>query len=74
MLRDERDIFKKSHGLLCEPKMERFSVIDTWKKDWPIKILCKVFKVTARGYRAWRDRPASQRQRDNLITLAHNLK
>ena len=51
--------------------MKRFAFVDTWKKAWPIKTLCKVLKVTARGYRAWRDRPASQRQRDDLIILAH---
>lgn len=28
-------------------------------------------QVTARGFRAWRGRPASQRQRDDLIILAH---
>lgn len=27
--------------------------------------------VTSRGYRAWRTRPISQRQRDDMILLAH---
>ena len=34
-------------------------------------MLCKALKVKARGYRAWRCRPASQRQRDDLVILAH---
>ena len=51
--------------------MTRFTFIDTWKKAWPIQILCNVLEVTARGYRSWRSRPASQRQRDDLVILAH---
>lgn len=33
--------------------------------------MCKVLRVTARGYRAWRTRPASRRQRDDMVLLAH---
>jgi putative transposase len=28
-------------------------------------------QVTTRGFRAWRVRPASQRQRDDMVLLAH---
>ena len=31
----------------------------------------KVLEVSARGYRAWRSRPMSQRQRDDMVLLAH---
>ena len=30
-----------------------------------------VMQVTTRGFRAWRVRPASQRQRDDMVHLAH---
>jgi transposase InsO family protein len=49
----------------------RFAFIDAWKKTFPICRMCKVLRVTARGYRAWRTRPASRRQRDDMVLLAH---
>ena len=49
----------------------RFAFIDTWKEEWPIAFLCKVMQVTSRGFRAWRVRPMSQRQRDDMVILAH---
>ena len=51
--------------------MKRFSFIEVWKKAWPVEILCQVLGVTSRGYRAWRKWPPSQRQRDDLVLLAH---
>ena len=44
---------------------------DTWKEEWPVAFLCRVMQVTSRGYRAWRVRPMSQRQRDDMVILAH---
>ena len=41
------------------------------KKAYPIELLCRVLKVTSRGLRAWRCRPMSQRQRDDMVLLAH---
>ena len=58
-------------GLLREPKMKRFAFIDAWKKTYAICRMCKVLEVSARGYRAWRSRPMSQRQRDDMVLLAH---
>ena len=37
----------------------------------PINRLCRILGVTARGYRAWRRRPMSCRQRDDMVLLAH---
>jgi transposase InsO family protein len=33
--------------------------------------MCRVLQVSERGYRAWRGRPMSQRQRDDMVLLAH---
>ena len=33
--------------------------------------LCKVLDVSPSGYFAWKDRPASARQREDLVLLAH---
>ena len=33
--------------------------------------MCKVLGVSDSGYYAWVSRPASQRQRDDMVYLAH---
>lgn len=49
----------------------RFAFIDRMKKAYSIELLCRVLKVTSRGLRAWRLRSISQRQRDDMVLLAH---
>jgi putative transposase len=49
----------------------RFAFIDAWKEAWSVEFLCRIMQVTSRGFRAWRDRPMSQRQRDDMVLLAH---
>jgi len=49
----------------------RFQLIDAAKKEFPVQRLCKVLEVSQSGYFAWRDRPASRRQREDLVLLAH---
>ena len=49
----------------------RFGLIDAAKKDFPVQRLCKVLGVSPSGYFAWRGRPACQRQRDDMVLLAH---
>jgi putative transposase len=49
----------------------RFRLIDAAKKDFPVARLCKVLGVSPSGYFAWRQRPASARQREDLVLLAH---
>ena len=49
----------------------RFAFIDTWKEEWSVEFLCRIMQVTSRGFRAWRKRPMSQRQRDDMVLLAH---
>jgi putative transposase len=48
----------------------RFQLIDVAKKDFPVQRLCKVLGVSPSGYFAWRRRPASPRQREDLVLLA----
>ena len=50
----------------------RFAFIDAWKEGWPVEFLCRVMHVTSRGFRAWRVRPMSPRQRDDMVILAHS--
>lgn len=49
----------------------RFAFIDRMKKAFSIELLCRVLQVTSRGLRSWRTRPISQRQRDDMVLLAH---
>jgi len=49
----------------------RFDFIHLYKGALPQEHLCKLLNVTPRGYRAWRDRPASPRQREDMVLLAH---
>jgi putative transposase len=49
----------------------RFKLIDAAKEDFPVQRLCQVLEVSPSGYFAWRSRPASLRQREDLVLLAH---
>ena len=49
----------------------RFRLIDAAKKEFPVQRLCKVLGVSESGYFAWRNRPASRHQREDMVLLAH---
>ena len=41
------------------------------RNQYPTERLCKVIEVSARGLRTFRSRPASRRQRTDMVVLAH---
>jgi putative transposase len=49
----------------------KFQLIDKAKNEFPVHRLCGVLGVSQSGYFAWKDRPASRRQRDDMVLLAH---
>ena len=49
----------------------RFKLVDQAKAEFPVGRLCKVLGVSQSGYFAWKDRPASRRQREDMLLLAH---
>ena len=49
----------------------RFRFIEEHRDNFPTNRLCHVVGVSTRGLRAFRSRPASRRQRSDLVTLAH---
>jgi putative transposase len=49
----------------------RFRFIEEHADRFPANRLCKVIGVSSCGLRAFRNRPASRRQRSDMVTLAH---
>jgi len=49
----------------------RFTFIDAKKAEFPISRMCTVLGVSPSGFHAWTDRPACQRQRQDMVLLAH---
>ena len=49
----------------------RFALIDAEKAVFPVRTMCRILDVSESGFFAWKGRPASQRQRDDMIYLAH---
>ena len=49
----------------------RFKFIEEHRFTFSIGRMCRVMNVSSRGLRAFRSRPASCRQRSDLVTLAH---
>ncbi|WP_152498482.1 IS3 family transposase [Roseovarius sp. THAF8] len=71
MLREERDVLKKGHPVLCGAKQMRFAFIAKNADMLPVERLCQIMDVSPRGYRAFRSRPLSQSQRKDMVVLAH---
>ncbi|HAV1851639.1 IS3 family transposase [Enterobacter hormaechei] len=63
---DERDIFKKSRGVLRKTVRLRYAFIRDNARCWPIRLLCRVLDVHPRGFYAWLQQPHSQRHRADL--------
>lgn len=49
----------------------RFAFVEEHLNELPANRLCQIMDVSPRGYRAWRSRPASHRQRTDMVLLAH---
>ena len=49
----------------------RFRFVEEQHGAFPIDRLCQVVNVSPRGLRAFRSRPASRRQRTDMVVLAH---
>lgn len=49
----------------------RFEFIEEHRDAFCAKRMCDVLEVSARGLRAYRSRPASHRQRTDMVVLAH---
>ena len=45
----------------------RFSFIDAKRAEFPVARLCETLEVSQSGYFAWKNRPASERQRKDRV-------
>ncbi len=45
----------------------RFKFIEENRAALPADRLCQIMNVSSRGYRAYRSRPISQRQREDMV-------
>ncbi|WP_148245229.1 MULTISPECIES: IS3 family transposase [Enterobacteriaceae] len=63
---DERDIFKKSRGVLRKTVRLRYAFIRDNARCWPVRLLCRVLDVHPSGFYAWLQQPHSQRHQADL--------
>ena len=66
-----RGYFLGSNAFLRGPKAMRFRFIEEHSGSFQTERLCRIMDVSPRGLRAFRSRPASRRQRSDLVILAH---
>ncbi|ELU8321850.1 IS3 family transposase [Salmonella enterica] len=70
---DERDIFKKSRGVLRKAVRLRYAFIRDNTCCWPARLLCRVLNVHPSGFYSWLQQPHSQRHQADL-RLAGQIK
>ncbi|MBT1727947.1 IS3 family transposase [Enterobacter quasimori] len=63
---DERDIFKKSRGVLRKAVRLRYAFIRDNTCCWPVRLLCRVLDVHPSVFYAWLQQPHSQRHQADL--------
>ncbi|WP_154816839.1 IS3 family transposase [Enterobacter kobei] len=63
---DERDIFKKSRGVLRKAVRLRYDFIRDNSRCWPVRLLCRVLDFHPSGFYAWFKQPYSQRHQVDL--------
>ena len=51
---NQRDIFKKSRWVFCQPKRKRFAMIEAMENSYPVSDLCEALDVSRAGFYSWR--------------------
>ncbi len=57
---------KNSQHLLAWPAV-RYQVVEAYRKDYPVSVLCETREVSLSGYYAWRKRPVSEHRRTDEV-------
>ena len=52
---------EKSDGLLRQGVVMRYDFVEAHRGRWPVRLMCRVLRVSPGGYYDWRGRPASAR-------------
>ncbi|WP_201365110.1 IS3 family transposase [Dictyobacter formicarum] len=69
ILRQERDILKKTGAYLRATAMMKYQCIFEHHQDYPVKRMCAAFSVSESGYYAWLKRETCQRAKANELLL-----
>lgn len=56
---------------ISSPATVNFAFVEDWRHVWLVETICRIMRVSARGYHSWRTRPISQRTRTDTFVLAH---
>ena len=53
----------------------RYQFIDDYRDDWPVRVMCRVLRVSSSGFYAWRDRPVSDQamRRGELVQKVQQI-
>lgn len=69
VLRQEKEILKKSRGLVCPGEQlcprAGFEFVKEHQADFPVRAMCRVLGLSPSGYYAWLQRPPSVRSIEN---------
>ncbi|MGH7593358.1 MAG: IS3 family transposase [Gemmatimonadales bacterium] len=69
-LRMERDIPKKSRGVLCQGVDVKFGFVVKHRATWPVPVLCDALGVSRSGFYAWVRRAPSARAHRHAVVGA----
>lgn len=61
---------KTSQYLLTRP-VERYQVVENYREEYPVRVLCETLEVSVGGYDQWRKRPVSKHQREDRRLAEH---
>ncbi|HFD8837609.1 TPA: IS3 family transposase [Salmonella enterica] len=66
----ERDVLKKATGVFCTGVAEKYALIEQWRQEFPVEVMCRVFGVSRSGYYDWaQHKPSDRKQSDERLKL-----